>query len=309
MTATPMSAVELCHAMRHSVPFDPAHLSRILGVDEQRGLLEVQGFTPWAAIAAELRPGDALAAAVHTRMPTVGESVAGNAAGPDGNPAVVHVHALTLVTPEGDLRRLSRTGDRELFSLAVGGHGVFGPFYSVTLRIDSLARALERSAQPERIQLRPGRHTSRPLELLLPPERLEGFIADTDARCNDWRVPLRSVELRRTAAESDSFLRWACREFTELKLNFSICEALGERVRATQLRRELIDAAIAAGGRFLIASTHEATREQTDACYPQLRAFLAHKRRFDPNERLTNDWYRHHRRLVAGERCEIRWSH
>jgi FAD/FMN-containing dehydrogenase len=309
MNATPISAVELCHAMRHSLPFDPAHLSRILGLDERRGLLEVQGSTPWAAIAAELRPGDAPAAAVHAGMPTVGESVAGNAAGPDGHPAVAHVEALTLVTPEGELRRLSRTADRELFSLAVGGHGVFGPFYSVTLRIDSLIRALERSAQPERIELRPGGHTSRPLELLLPPERLEGFIADADARCNDWRFPLRSVELRQTAAESDSFLRWACREFVELKLNFSVCEALGERVRATQLRRELIDAAIAAGGRFPIASTREATREQTQVCYPQLRAFLAHKRRFDPNERLTNEWYHHQRRLVAGECCEVRWSH
>ena len=309
MAATPISAVELCHAMRHSLPFDPAHLSRILSVDEQRGLLEVQGSTPWAAIAAELRPGDAPAAEVHTWMPTVGESVAGNTAGPDGHPAVAHVHALTLVTPEGELRRLSRTADCELFSLAVGGHGVFGPFYSVTLRIESLIRALERSAQPERIELRPGGRTSRPLELLLPPERLEGFIADSDGRCNDWRFPLRSVELRRTAAESDSFLRWACREFVELKLNFSVCKALGESVRATQLRRELIDAAIAAGGRFPIASTREATREQTDACYPQLRAFLAHKRRFDPNERLTNEWYRHQRRLVAGECCEVRWSH
>jgi hypothetical protein len=309
MNPMPLSAAELCDAMRHGRPFDPARLSRVLSVDTDRGLLEVQAGTPWPTIAAQLRPGDARAAAVRTTMPTVGESIARNAAGPDGHPAVAHVHALTLVTPEGELRRLSRSRDRELFSLAVGGYGLFGAFYSITLRIDTLERAVEHAAPPERILLTPGRHTPSPLELLLPPEALERFIADTDERCNDWRIPLRSVELRRTAAEEDSFLRWASRDFAEVKLHLCAAEGLGTCVRAVQLRGELIDAAIAAGGRFQIASTREATREQTEACYPQLRAFLAHKRRFDPQERLTNGWYRHQRSVLASERCEVRWSH
>jgi hypothetical protein len=308
VNAMPLSAGELCDALRHGRTFDPSRLNRILGVDAQRGLLEVQAATPWTTIAAALRPDDPRAAAVRTAMPTVGESVACNAAGPDGQPAVAHVHALALVSPEGELRRLSRSRERELFSLAVGGHGLFGALYSVTLRMDSLVRAVEGASSPERIVLHPGRHTPHPLELLLPPERLEAFIADTDARCNDWRIPLRSVELRRTAAEDDSFLRWASRDFAEVKLNFSACEALGASVRSAQLRRELIDAAIGAGGRYHIASTREATPEQAQACYPRLREFLAHKRRFDPYERLVNDWYRHQRSLFAGERCDVRWS-
>jgi FAD/FMN-containing dehydrogenase len=308
MTATPLSAAELCDAMRHGRAFEPARLSRILGIDAQRGLLEVQGATPWTAIATALRPGDARAASVRTTMPTVGESIARNAAGPDGEPAVAHVHALTLVTPDGELRRLSRARDAELFSLAVGGHGLFGTFYSILLRIDTLARAVERAVPPQRLLFQRGPAGAEPLELLLPPDALDRFIADTDERCNDWRIALRSVELRRTAAEGDSFLRWAQRDFTELKLRFAAGEALGASVRAAQLRRELIDAAIAAGGRFHIASTREATREQTEACYPQLKAFLAHKRRFDPQERLSNDWYRHQRGLLAAERCEVRWG-
>lgn len=308
MNAMPLSAAELCDAMRYGRPFDPARLSRILGIDAQRGLLEVQGATAWKTIAAELRPGDARSAAVATTMSTVGGSLARNAAGPDGQPAVTHVHALTLVTPEGELRRLDRLRDRELFSLVVGGHGLFGVFYSITLRIDTLASAVEHAVAPERIVLRSGQHALCALELLLPPENLERFIADTDVRCNDWRIALRSVDLRRTAAEADSFLRWASREFTEVKLQFAGCQALGARVRCAQLRRELIDAAIAAGGRFQIASTREATREQAEACYPQLGDFLAHKRRFDPHERLTNGWYRHQRTLLAAERSEVRWS-
>lgn len=308
MNTLPLSAAELCEAMRHGRPFDAARLNRILCIDERRGLAEVQAATPWATVAADLRRGELRSAEVPTPRSTVGESVAHNAAGPDGKPAVAHVEALTLVTPEGEFRRLSRNRDRELFSLAVGGHGLFGTFYSITLRMESLAAAVEQARPRERVFFRPGSLAPRALQLLLPPEALQAFIAEADARCHDWRLPLRSVELRRTTAEDDTFLRWASRDFAELKLSFCACEALGERVRAVQLRRGLIDAAITAGGRLQIASTREATRQQIDACYPQLQAFLAHKRRFDRHERLTNGWYLQMRRLLDGEPCEVRWN-
>ena len=80
LATTPMSALELCDAIRNGKAFDASRLSRILGLDPIHGLLEVQSATPWHAIAAELRPGDARAN-VRTTMPTVGESIARNAAG------------------------------------------------------------------------------------------------------------------------------------------------------------------------------------------------------------------------------------
>ena len=129
LATTPMSALELCDAIRSGKAFDASRLNRILGLDAMHGLLEVQSATPWHAIAAELRPGDARAN-VRTTMPTVGESIARNAAGPDGTPAVGHVASLTLVTPDGELRRVSRQRNRELFALTVGGYGLFGTIYT-----------------------------------------------------------------------------------------------------------------------------------------------------------------------------------
>jgi hypothetical protein len=79
-------------------------------------------------------------------------------------------------------------------------------------------------------------------------------------------------------------------------------------VRSTQVRRELIDSAIARGGGFPIACTPEATREQTEACYPQLRTVLAEKRRIDPDEKLVNAWYLHHRNLLNRSSAEERWN-
>lgn len=309
MLATmPLSALELREAVRSSRPVDTSRLNRILGVDAQRGLLEVQAATPWQSIAAAMRPGDRRAN-VRTTMPTVGESIARNTAGPDGNPAVNHVASLTLVMADGELRRVSRHREPELFALAIGGQGLFGTMYSVTLEIPSLARAVEKQGEPQVIKLQTKVRSTQTLDLLVPPECLDSFVQETDERCGDWRVPLQSVSARSTRGEDETYLRWAQREYSELRLCIAQPRGLGGAVRTTQLRRELIDAAIAVGGSFPIASTPDATREQTEACYPQLKSFLAEKRRFDPHERVVNAWYVHQRELLQREKVEVRWSH
>lgn len=303
MTATrsiPLSALELSAAMRAALPYDASRLDRVLRVDERHGLVEVQAGTEWKTIAASLRPGDPRAAAVRTTMRTVGESVAANTAGPDGRPAISHVESITLVTPSGELRRVSRTANRELFALVAGGQGLFGALYSVTLDIGSLSRAVnEAGTEP----------ATTGQTLLLPPDAVDAFLADARRRCDAWRLPLQGVSVRRTHEDKDSFLRWARREYAAITLRLAEPPVLGVAVRTTQLRRALLDAAIAHGGSFPVWCVSDATRAQVEACYPQLRAFLAEKRRVDPDERLTNDWYRHYRRLFSGKGCEVRWAH
>jgi hypothetical protein len=204
------------------------------------------------------------------------------------------------VTPAGELRRASRTAHRELFALVAGGQGLFGELYSVTLDIGSLSRAVNNAVQ---LPARAGG----PLRLLVPPEKLEAFLADAKTRCERWRMPLAGTEARRTEPENDTFLRWARRDYAEITLHLDEPAALGVAVRATQLRRELIDAAISHGGSFAVSCTPEATRAQVEACYPQLREFLAEKRRADPCERFVNWWYRHYRRLF-GNPCAVRFN-
>jgi hypothetical protein len=307
-TKMPLSVSELREAMRESRTVDTSRLNRILAIDAQRGLLEVQAATPWQAIAAHMRPGDARAN-VRTTMATVGESIARNAAGPDGLPAVNHVASLTMVMPDGDFRRVSRQREAELFALAVGGHGLFGTMDSVTLDMASLVRAIERQAEPQVVTLQPAVHGQQAIDLLVPPESLDGFVQEAEERCSDWRIPLLGVSARYTQSEDETYLRWAQREYWELRLAIAPPHGLGGAVRTAQLRRELIDAAISAGGTFPIACTPDATREQTQACYPQLQSFLAEKRRFDPHERVVNAWYVHQRDLLRPDSVDVRWSH
>src|SRR6185295_8114713 len=170
--------------------------------------------------------------------------------------------------------------------------------YSVTLNIGSLQRAVNEASTAEVIAAPECTVASRALRLLLPPDKVDAFVLEARHRCAEWRLALAGVELRRTAEEQDSFLRWARRAYAALTLHLAEPPVLGVAVRTTQLRHSLIDAAIEHGGSFPVSCTPEATRAQVEACYPQLRAFLAEKRRIDPSERLTNAWYRHHRNLL-----------
>ena len=311
MTAKPpLSAQELCQSVRARASFDASRLDRVLAVDETRGLVEAQSGATWKSLAARLRPGDGRAQEVRTTHPTIGESLACNAAGPDGRPTVSHVQSLTMVTPDGQLRRVDRMTNPGLFALVVGGHGLFGAIYSVTLRLESLARALAEAQAPEHLDKlsEPRARTGRQLVLLVPPARLEALLAACRDCCAEWRLDLESLAIRRVRADEETFLRLPGHEYCEVSLGLAEGANLGAQVRLTQLKRCLIDLAISHGGGFPIACTPEATREQTEACYPQLAGFLAEQRRIDPHERWVNGWLRHQRSLLTREACEVRWN-
>lgn len=303
----PLSAHELRDAVRHDMPYDIERLNRILCTDLEHGLIEVQAGTRWDTIARELSPGNEAAAALGATLPRVGTSVAWNAAGPDGRPMVEHVESLTLVTPDGELRRATRTISAELFALAIGGQDLFGPLYSVTLRIESLARALRDAAEPEVFQSE-WNGPMRRLQLLVPPESVSDLIDEVHAICEDWRVHVARRAARQTLAEGETFLPWAKRAYVQLEVTLAVPQALGGAVRLAQVCRALLDACLARGGSFSIAKTTDATRQHVEACYPELARFLAEKRRIDPGERIVNRWYLHHRNLLNRQRCESRWN-
>jgi FAD binding domain len=307
--ALPLSAIELRDAIRSSSRFDTARLDRVLRLDPGKGHVEVQASTSWAGLAAGLGDSAPDLSNLWAHAPaTVGESVARNSAGPDGRPMVAHVEALAMVTPDGELRRVSRLANPELFKLAVGGQGLFGAPYSVTLNVQSLLRSARDNEPSATLALPRAESKARLLQVLVPPETLEAFLGECRSRCDEWRTAIEGVQIRRTLPENETMLRWARREYAEVSLLLGELCTIGGSVRATQLRGELIDAAIARSGSFPIASTPEATRAQVESCYPQLKTVLAEKRRFDPAEKLMNAWYRHYSSLLVRESCDVRWS-
>ena len=57
------------------------------------------------------------------------------------------------------------------------------------------------------------------------------------------------------------------------------------------LAHELIDAALAMGGRYYLPYRLHATQEQFERAYPQAKEFFELKRKYDPNEIFQNAFY------------------
>jgi FAD/FMN-containing dehydrogenase len=312
------SADELRGAMRQSrqsaLAVDASGMDRVLRVDAGRGLLEVQAGTNWTLLAAYLaQRGIALQAFAALReLPrSVGEAVQQAAAGPDGLPVCAHVASLTLVMPDGELRRAGRDSSPELFGLALGGQGVTGVLYSVTLNIESLQASARQARDAVELCISDAAAAGTvacEIECLLPPEELAAFLAEMRAAAHEHRIALHGITVRHTLPDRDSFLRWATRDWAGVQVRFGVKPTLGAGVRAAEIRRLLLDMALAHGGSLPIRDPRYATRRQLETCYPMLGTFLAEKKRADPAGRLQNAWYREIVAKLRSEICETRWD-
>ncbi|MDQ3668941.1 MAG: FAD-binding oxidoreductase [Actinomycetota bacterium] len=155
----PISACGARHAMggqqfcSGGVLLDTTPLTRILGFDREQGTIEVEAGITWPELVAFMHThqnGTRPAWSIRQKQSgadrlSLGGAVAANAHGRALalRPIVDDVDSLTLVDPDGEVRRCSRSENRELFSLAAGGYGLFGVIYSVTLRL-APRRKLER---------------------------------------------------------------------------------------------------------------------------------------------------------------------
>jgi FAD/FMN-containing dehydrogenase len=120
-------------------------LNRVISFDRERGLVEVEAGIEWPELvdtlvraqegasrqwgiaqkqtgADRLTIGGAMAANVHGRGLTM-------------PPFVADIEDFTIVGADGNVKRCSRTENRDLFSLAVGGYGLFGVVTSLTMRL------------------------------------------------------------------------------------------------------------------------------------------------------------------------------
>jgi FAD/FMN-containing dehydrogenase len=124
---------------------DTTALTRVLGVDARRGLIEVEAGITWPALIAATH---AMAHphggtwAIRQKQTGVDEvtlagsiSAAAHGRGLLMQPISDDIESLTLVDCSGNTVSCSRTENAELFSLVIGGYGLFGVIYSATLRL------------------------------------------------------------------------------------------------------------------------------------------------------------------------------
>lgn len=141
---------------------DSRGLNRVLNFDPVSGLVEVEAGIQWPTLV------EALLALQHGKQNqwtiaqkqtganhfTVGGSISANAHGRGLGmaPMCADVESFRLVTADGSLVECSRTRNAELFSLVLGGYGLFGAIATVTLRLterQKLERIVEIATVPD----------------------------------------------------------------------------------------------------------------------------------------------------------------
>jgi FAD/FMN-containing dehydrogenase len=120
-------------------------LNRVLHFDPVDGILEVESGIEWPELiewciakqeGSETQWGIRQKQTGADRL-TLGGALAANAHGRGLalQPIVGDIESIMLIDADGGLKRCSRSENRELFGLAIGGYGLFGVIYSIHLRL------------------------------------------------------------------------------------------------------------------------------------------------------------------------------
>jgi FAD/FMN-containing dehydrogenase len=120
----------------HGIVLDTSRL-RAMHYDDARAVLTVQSGARWSDVLAYLDPlGRSVAIMQAYSSFSIGGSLGANAHGwqHDRPPLASSVEALRIMLEGGRVVRASRTENAELFSLVMGGYGLFGVVLDVELR-------------------------------------------------------------------------------------------------------------------------------------------------------------------------------
>jgi len=118
---------------------DTRALDRIVAFDAEQGTITVEAGVQWPALLEYLAPTAWAIAQKQTGADrlSIGGAIAANAHGRGLTMAPLggDLEHLTLVDADGQIQHCSRDENAELFSLVIGGYGLFGVVTSATLRL------------------------------------------------------------------------------------------------------------------------------------------------------------------------------
>lgn len=138
---------------RGAVQLDTRPLARIRSFDRESGVVEVDAGIQWPGLIAgleSLQRGEPVPWSIRQKQTGADRLALGGALSANAHgrglalrPMAGDVESFTIVDGRGHRRRASRNVNRELFSLAIGGYGLFGVIDTVALRL-ARRRTLER---------------------------------------------------------------------------------------------------------------------------------------------------------------------
>ncbi len=141
-------------------------------------------------------------------------------------------------------------------------------------------------------------------EVYVPRAKLAALLATLREDFRRHGVQVIYGTIRLIEPDQESFLAWATKPWACIVMNLHVTHTADGLARAEDSFRRIIDRAIEQGGNYFLTYHRWATREQVEACYPQMAEFLTLKQQYDPGELFQSDWYRHYRSLFADSLAE-----
>ena len=129
-------------------------------------------------------------------------------------------------------------------------------------------------------------------EYFLPRSGIVAFVDEMRSIVPKHRCDLLNVTVRSVNEDHDSFLRYADQPMIAFVMLFQQPITAESEARMQAMTRELIDRALAHGGRYYLPYRLHATPEQFDRAYPQATRFFELKQQNDPEELFQNQFWR-----------------
>jgi FAD/FMN-containing dehydrogenase len=128
-------------------------------------------------------------------------------------------------------------------------------------------------------------------EYFVPMRNIESFVVDLRSIVPRHKCDLLNITVRGINLDDDSFLRYADQRVISFVMLFNHPRTIAGDAQMQALTHDLIDAALAAGGRYYLPYRLHATPDQFRRAYPQADRFFELKRQYDPDELFQNQFY------------------
>jgi FAD/FMN-containing dehydrogenase len=178
------------------------------------------------------------------------------------------------------------------YYLSTNGQLYWSDLHQMSTYLDDYHRPLDvRTGRP--------RATEMITEIYVPRPALADFFREVrhTFRRNGAEIVYGTVRL--IERDNETFLPWARQPWACTIFNLHVEHTPQGIERSADAFRALIDMAIRRGGSYFLTYHRHARRDQVEACYPQMAAFLRLKKKYDPQLRFQSEWYRHYARMFG----------
>jgi decaprenylphospho-beta-D-ribofuranose 2-oxidase len=143
----------------------------------------------------------------------------------------------------------------------------------------------------ERIQYYSAKNTDILQEYFVPPQNFVPFTTGLAEIVERRRLNLLDATVRYVDANDDAFLNYAHRPALAMVLYTNMNTSPSGRRANAEATREIIELALKNGGTFYLPYVLDFDKSELNRAYPMTNDLFAAKKRYDPSEEFTSDFY------------------